>query len=139
MPKKYNTLRERVEALKEGKTLLTRKAARGIRSRGKRGKRLDEERAYRGGFMADGKRVVLIDPGAPEGDVTVVIGVGTSEESPMEKAARLTRTLILSGVEPRVAIMRAATAHKVAPRELALIIAGGVSGTNVVYGVPVRP
>jgi len=157
MPKQYNTLRSRLEAAKEGRIILTRKAARGVRTpgkargskyhgpepiRGKRGRRIDEEQAYREGFMAN-ERVVLIDErGKPAKAVAVVevAVVVSAEPTPMQKAETFARTLILSGIEARPAIMRAAAAHNVPPRELALIVVGAGPGTNLQGDLPgVRP
>lgn len=56
-------------------------------------------------------------------------------QTPMEKALKYATTLMLSGIEPRVAMMRAARSYDVPPKDLAVLLASGAAvGTNVGNG-----
>jgi hypothetical protein len=121
---------------------MTAKAARGVRMPGpiskdkrkrptKRGVRLDGEQAYREGFV-EGVPHDLVDAEAPVAVETEHYSDQLLEEAKrFEQARMLANTLILSGIEPRVAIMRAAGTYKVAPRALVLAVTATVSGTNL--------
>ena len=143
MPKKYNTLKVRLAALKEeGKTVLTAKAARGVRMPGKpskdkdkrpttRGRRIDPVQAYQEGLMVEVER----DVAGTTGLETVPAELGPDGLARLDKARTYAKTLIQSGIEPRQAIMRASLTYKVEPRDVAVSLAEEATVvTNRAYG-----
>lgn len=116
MTRPYNTLARRIEALKAGGEATTAKGHRGKRGKGHHGKRVARGK---GGRMPRDKIV-------PANRVPVA--VVPLAAGPFQRADTYARALILSGIEPRLAITRAAQAYGVNAR----LLFGAVSQPRIV-------
>jgi hypothetical protein len=123
MPKQYNCASRRFAALREGRSLTTYDAAHAAREPGPRGKRRDPQKTYKEGIMGKKLTMIVMEEAVPFTD------------TPLEKAVKYATTLILSGIEPRVAMMRAARSYDVPPRDVAVLLASATAvSTNVGSG-----
>lgn len=118
MPRERNSVRKRLEALREGKVLYTAKSARGLKERGKQGKKIPAHVAQDGIVMGDKPKtpIVVLVPETPPAPPSEPI------KTPIARAEEYALVLIKSGVPMKLAVIRAADAYEVPRAQLAEVM-----------------
>ena len=115
MARERNSVRKRLEALREGTVLYTAKSARGLKERGKRGKKIPAHVAQDGIVMGDKPKIVVLVPEEVPVPAEPI-------KTPIARAEEYALVLIKSGVPMKLAVIRAADAYEVPRAQLAEVM-----------------